>query len=62
MFGYTVYSCATLGGWIIVIVGLERMVAVFKPLKVKIWFTRKKVSYEVVKNANTDKFKVIKQA
>ena len=38
-------SCRALCGWIIVLAGHERMIAIAVPHKVKIWFTKKNVIF-----------------
>ena len=44
VFLFTMHVSKSLCGWLVVLVGVERMVAVIKPHKVKLWYTKKNVS------------------
>ena len=44
IYGFILYVSTDLCGWIVVLVGIERMIAVTVPHKVKIWFSMSRVS------------------
>jgi len=48
IFFYVQYLCKSLGGWIILMIGIERMVAVTVPYKIKIWFNQRKTLIQLL--------------